>query len=71
MGLSLDGHGVGKQISEARLERNLSRDEVGSMLGISPEQVRIFEEDQETMPAGLLYRLAEIFDLPVTAFFKH
>lgn len=63
-------HGVGKQISEARLERNLSRDELGSMLGISSEQVRLFEEDEERMPASLLYKLSEIFKLPVTEFFK-
>ena len=63
-------YGVGRQISEARLERNLSRDELGSMLGISSEQVRLFEEDEERMPASLLYKLSEIFKLPVTEFFK-
>ncbi len=61
---------LGKLISLAREERNLSRDEVGRMLGISAEQVRRFEEDRERMPAGLLYRLAELLDLPVTAFFR-
>ena len=64
-----DSH-VGKQISEARLERKLSRDQLGSMLGISPEQVRLFEEDEQRMPAGLLYKLAEVLERPVTDFFR-
>jgi len=61
---------LGKLISLAREERNLSRDEVGRMLGISSEQLKRFEEDRERMPAGLLYRLSELLDLPVTAFFR-
>lgn len=69
--MSLVDHRVGKQINEARLERNLSLDQVGSLLGVSPEQVKLFEEDEQRMPAGLLYKLAEIFELPVTDFFKH
>ena len=63
-------HGVGRQITEARKRRNLSRDQLGDLLGISPEQVRLFEEDEERIPASLLYKLAETFDLPVTDFFK-
>ena len=40
------------------------------MLGISPEQVRLFEEDEQRMPAGLLYKLAKVLERPVTDFFK-
>ena len=69
--MSLEELCVGKQISQARLERNLSRDQLGTMLGITSEQVRDFEEDRQRMPAGLLYKLAGLLDLPVTAFFKH
>lgn len=65
-----EDHGVGKQMSEARRERNLSRDELGSLLGITPEQVKLFEEDRERMPASILYRMAQIFKLPITAFFR-
>lgn len=62
--------GFGKQISDARQERKLSRDELGSLLGITSEQVKLFEEDKERPPASLLYKLCEIFRLPVTAFFR-
>ncbi len=61
---------LGKLICLAREERNLSRDELGAMLGISPEQVKRFEEDRDRMPPGLLYRLSELLELPVTAFFR-
>lgn len=61
---------VGKQISQARVDRNLTRQELGVILGISSVQVARFEAGEEDMPAGLLYRLSEVFDLPVTAFFR-
>lgn len=61
---------LGKQISSARVERNLTREDLGTLLGISPEQVAKYESGEESMPAGLLYRLSEAFGLPVTAFFR-
>ncbi|WP_193367676.1 helix-turn-helix domain-containing protein [Pelagibius marinus] len=61
---------IGKQISFARVERNLTRQDLGVILGISSEQVGKYESGEEAMPAGLLYRLSQAFDLPVTAFFR-
>jgi|GEM_PF-3608624 len=61
---------IGKQVSSARVERNLTRQELGIILGISSEQVEKYESGEESMPAGMLYRLSEVFDLPVTAFFR-
>ena len=61
---------IGKQISFARVERNLTRKDLAVILGISSEQVEKYESGEEAMPAGLLYRLSEAFDLPVTAFFR-
>ena len=62
---------IGKQISSARVERNLSKKDLGVILGISSEQVEKYESGEESMPAGMLYRLSEVFELPVTAFFRH
>ena len=61
---------LGKQISCARVERNLSKQDLGTILGISSEQVERYEAGEEAMPAGMLYRLSEVFELPVTAFFR-
>jgi transcriptional regulator with XRE-family HTH domain len=69
-GLEPSGAIIGKQISFARVERNLTRQDLGVILGISSEQVEKYESGEEAMPAGLLYRLSEVFDLPVTEFFR-
>ena len=61
---------VGRQISCARAERNLSRRDLGAILGITSEQVEKYETGVESMPAGMLYRLSQVFELPVTAFFR-
>jgi len=61
---------IGRQISCARAERNLTRGDLGAILGISSEEVEHYEKGVEDMPAGMLYRLSQAFDLPVTAFFR-
>lgn len=61
---------IGKQISCARLERNLSRRDLGVILGITSEQVEKYESGTEPVRAGMLYRLSQVFGLPVTAFFR-
>jgi transcriptional regulator with XRE-family HTH domain len=61
---------IGKQISSARAQRNLTRRDLGALLGISSEEVEQYEAGVEAMPAGMLYRLSQVFDLPVTAFFR-
>ena len=61
---------IGKQISCARAERNLSRRDLGVILGITSEQVEKYETGVESMPAGMLYRLSQVFEVPVTAFFR-
>ena len=61
---------IGRQISCARVARNLTRRDLGAILGISSEQVEIYETGVEAMPAGMLYRLSQVFELPVTAFFR-
>jgi len=40
------------------------------ILGITSEQVEKYETGVESMPAGMLYRLSQVFELPVTAFFR-
>jgi transcriptional regulator with XRE-family HTH domain len=40
------------------------------MLGVSSEQVERYETGEESVPAGKLYRISELFGLPVTDFFK-
>lgn len=64
------GSFIGKQISSARAQRNLTRGDLGALLGISSEDVEHYETGVEAMPAGMLYRLSQVFDLPVTAFFR-
>lgn len=40
------------------------------MLGISPEQIENYETGKEPVPAGRLYQLSVLLDLPVTEFFR-
>lgn len=61
---------IGKQISSARAQRNLTRRDLGALLGISSEEVEQYEAGVEAVPAGMLYRLSQVFDVPVTAFFR-
>lgn len=61
---------IGRQLSSARRERNLSRQDLGKMLGVSPEQIEKYETGKESLPAGRLYQLSVLLDLPVTEFFR-
>jgi transcriptional regulator with XRE-family HTH domain len=69
---SLKGSGaiIGQQISSARLERNLTRRDLGDLLGVSSELVEKYETGKVSVPAGRLYQLSQLFGLPVTEFFR-
>jgi predicted transcriptional regulator len=68
--MARSGRIVGFQINSARQERNLTRRDLGDLLGVSPEQVERYETGEEAVPAGKLYMISELFGLPVTDFFR-
>ena len=61
---------IGRQINLRRRQRNLTRQDLGRMLGVSPEQIERYETGKEPVPASRLYQLSVLLDLPVTEFFR-
>jgi transcriptional regulator with XRE-family HTH domain len=62
--------GIGRQISNARRERNLTRQDLATMLGVSSAQMEKYETGKDPLPAGRLYQLCIVLDLTVTELFK-
>lgn len=61
---------IGRQIANGRRKKNLTRQDLGTMLGVSSAQVEKYETAKDPLPAGCLYQLSILLDMPVTEFFK-
>lgn len=57
------------RIRTLRLERGLSQAELGTMLGISFQQIQKYEKGVNRVSAGRLHRVAEVLQVPVTFFY--
>jgi transcriptional regulator with XRE-family HTH domain len=60
---------IGKRIRALRLERGLSQTELGSLLGITFQQIQKYEKGANRVAAGRLERIAEALDVPITFFY--
>jgi transcriptional regulator with XRE-family HTH domain len=60
---------VGQNIRMQRLLHGLSQTELGERLGVTFQQVQKYERGFNRVGSGRLYRIAEIFDMPVAALF--
>jgi transcriptional regulator with XRE-family HTH domain len=60
---------IAKRLRALRLRRGLSQYELGSVLGVTFQQVQKYERGTNRITAGRLYRIAEVLDVPITFFF--
>jgi transcriptional regulator with XRE-family HTH domain len=60
---------VGRRLRAIRLERDMSQSSLGSLLGVTFQQVQKYEKGVNRIGAGRLQTLAEIFQVPISAFF--
>jgi len=60
---------VGRRVRAIRLERDMSQSALGKLLGVTFQQVQKYEKGVNRIGAGRLQSLAEIFDVPISAFF--
>lgn len=60
---------VGRRVRAIRLERDMSQSALGKLLGVTFQQVQKYEKGVNRIGAGRIQALAEIFDVPISAFF--
>lgn len=61
---------IGRQIANARREKNLTQQDLATILGVSSAQIEKYETGKDPLPAGRLYQLCIVLDLTVTELFK-
>jgi transcriptional regulator with XRE-family HTH domain len=60
---------VGHRVRAMRLEKGMSQGKLGDALGVTFQQVQKYEKGANRIGAGRLQRIAEVFNVPVSAFF--
>ena len=60
---------VGQRIRARRMAKGMSQTELGTMLGVTFQQVQKYEKGVNRVGAGRLVRVAEALDVPVSFFF--
>ena len=61
---------IGQKLYEIRRQAGRSRIDVAAAIGVAPEQLREFETGAERVPADVLLRLSQVFQLDVLEFFR-
>src|ERR1700687_370717 len=61
---------VGQRIKVERLARRMSQTELAEGIGVTFQQVQKYEKGINRVGAGRLNRIAEVFGIPVGAFFE-
>ena len=61
--------GVGQRIRTRRMAKGMSQSELGSMLGVTFQQVQKYERGINRVGAGRLVSVAEALDVPISLFF--
>lgn len=64
-----DDVAIGQKLRALRLDRGLSQSEVGSLVGVTFQQMQKYENGMNRISAGRLVRIAAALRLPVTAFY--
>lgn len=60
---------IGARIREARITRELSQEELGAAVGISPSQIQKFESGANRVSASMLFELAKFLGVEVSFFY--
>jgi transcriptional regulator with XRE-family HTH domain len=61
---------IGEAIRVHRLSKGLTQGQLGSKLGVTFQQIQKYEKGTNRIGSGRLYQIAEIFEVPVTEFFR-
>jgi len=59
---------IGQRIRALRLERGLSQTDLGSLIGVTFQQIRKYEMGTNRVSASRLCRLAEVLKAPIASF---
>jgi transcriptional regulator with XRE-family HTH domain len=62
---------VGRRVRAFRLQRRMSQTSLGHQLGLTFQQVQKYENGTNRIGAGRLAEIAEILEVPVSAFFEN
>ena len=65
----LDLH-IGGRLREIRVRAGRNQQELGQQLGISFQQIQKYESGTNRISASVLFRLAQIFDVPPSYFYE-
>jgi transcriptional regulator with XRE-family HTH domain len=61
---------IGQIMRVHRLSKGMTQTELGAELGVTFQQVQKYEKGTNRVGSGRLYQIAEILEVPVTAFFE-
>src|SRR4029077_20373811 len=60
---------IGQKLRALRLDRGLSQSDLGTLIGVTFQQLQKYEKGANRVSAGRLARIAAALDVPVTAFY--
>ena len=66
---NIDQH-LGGKIREMRIMRELKREHLAELLGVSIPQIHRYEKGENRIPASTLYAIARYFDVPMDDLFE-
>jgi transcriptional regulator with XRE-family HTH domain len=61
---------VGRNIRIHRLDKGLTQTDVASRIGVTFQQLQKYEQGMNRVVGGRLFKLAEVLELPISAFFE-
>jgi transcriptional regulator with XRE-family HTH domain len=61
---------VGKRLKKIRKSLGVSQDELGSLVGVTSQQIQKYETGYNRISASRLYEFSQIFKKPVSDFYK-
>jgi transcriptional regulator with XRE-family HTH domain len=61
---------IGQKVRALRLDRGLSQSDLGSLIGVTFQQLQKYESGANRVSAGRLARIAAALGVPVTAFYS-
>ena len=65
----IDAH-IGMRLRALRKERGISLDAMGSIAGVSYQQIQKYERGHNRIAAAALFAIASVLDVPVGRFFE-
>ncbi len=64
-----DAH-IGRRLLQARVSKGLSQDDLGSMVGVSFQQIQKYEKGLNRIGSGRLWDLSVALSVPIAYFFE-